>query len=279
MKQALSYCAEQVRRYDRDRFLCTLFAPSDKRERLFALYAFNLEVAKTREVVTEPMMGQIRLQWWHNAIAALYAGAPPRHPVLEALAPWVDYMDEGLLLKILEARELDLSNAPPNSGDELKLYARATGGNLMQLAGMLLEADAKKLASALDFGESVALAGLLRAIPFHAAQHKCYLPTDLMEQMGCTLRDFFHAQDNDPITKTLLSPIVEVIAKEAQRLLSNHPKKIDRSHIGAFLSAVQAKAFLGQLKQVNYNPFAPALLRPHPLHPLALAKAWMLESL
>ena len=65
---ALSYCGQEVRKYDKDRFLTALFAPADRREALFALYAFNLEIAKTREVVTEPVLGQIRLQWWYDAI-------------------------------------------------------------------------------------------------------------------------------------------------------------------------------------------------------------------
>ena len=67
--ETLSYCAQEVRRHDRARYLSSLFAPDERREDLFALYAFNLEVAKTAEVVSEPMLGQIRLQWWREAIA------------------------------------------------------------------------------------------------------------------------------------------------------------------------------------------------------------------
>lgn len=79
--QDLSYCGRQVRRYDHDRFLTSLFAPAARREGLLALYAFNVEIAKTAEVVSEAMLGQIRLQWWREAIEALYAGAPPEHEV------------------------------------------------------------------------------------------------------------------------------------------------------------------------------------------------------
>ena len=67
-----------VRQHDRDRFLTTLFAPDDRREDLLALYAFNHEVAKTREVVSEPTLGRIRLQWWRDNLEAIYAGQPPR---------------------------------------------------------------------------------------------------------------------------------------------------------------------------------------------------------
>src|SRR3546814_4864622 len=82
----LSYCAAQLHRYDPDRFLTVLFAPQDRRESLFAIYAFNLEIAKTREVVSEAMLGHIRLQWWRDSIAHIYAGRPPRHAVVQPLA-------------------------------------------------------------------------------------------------------------------------------------------------------------------------------------------------
>src|SRR3954447_14801823 len=75
-----------VRRHDRDRYQTALFAPSDRREALFALYAFNYEVARVRETVTQPMLGQIRLQWWREVIAASYAGAPARgHEIVQPL--------------------------------------------------------------------------------------------------------------------------------------------------------------------------------------------------
>ncbi len=82
-----SYCGELVRRHDPDRFLLTLFAPASMRESLFALYAFNYEIAKTRETVTETQLGLIRLQWWRDAISAIYdRGDVAAHHVLTPLA-------------------------------------------------------------------------------------------------------------------------------------------------------------------------------------------------
>src|SRR5580704_15885570 len=85
-RNALSPIGALVRNHDRDRFQTALFAPAGSREALFALYAFNYEIARVRESVREAMLGQIRLQWWREAIAAAYAGAPPRrHEVVEPL--------------------------------------------------------------------------------------------------------------------------------------------------------------------------------------------------
>ena len=82
----LSYCAGQVRAHDRDRYLTATLAPADRREALFALYAFNLEIARTREVISEPMVGQIRLQWWREAIGGVYEDDPRAHEVVRPLA-------------------------------------------------------------------------------------------------------------------------------------------------------------------------------------------------
>jgi len=68
----LSLCAAELRRGDRDRFLTALFAPADRREALFALYAFNLELARIRESVSQPMLGLIRLQWWRDGLDAIF---------------------------------------------------------------------------------------------------------------------------------------------------------------------------------------------------------------
>src|SRR3546814_19486271 len=82
----LSPCGALVERHDPDRYLASLFAPEAQREDLFALYAFNYEVAKTAAVVSEPMIGQIRLQWWRESLAGIYAGRARQHEVVQPLA-------------------------------------------------------------------------------------------------------------------------------------------------------------------------------------------------
>src|SRR3546814_19768877 len=80
------YCLEEVRRNDHDRYLTALLLPPDARAGALALYAYNAELAKTRESVSEPLLGQIRLQWLREAVDGIY-GAGPREPtVLGALA-------------------------------------------------------------------------------------------------------------------------------------------------------------------------------------------------
>src|SRR6202051_3489994 len=83
----LSPLAALLRRHDRDRYQTALFAPADRQGALFALYAFNYEIARVRESAPQPMLGLIRLQWWREVVAAAFAGMPPRqHEVAGPLA-------------------------------------------------------------------------------------------------------------------------------------------------------------------------------------------------
>ena len=132
----LSSCGHQVRRHDHDRYLTSLFAPADRREALFAIAAFNLEVAKTREVVSEPMLGRIRLQWWRESIDGIYDGRVRRHEVVEPLAHAVDHYDltRGHFDRVIDARDFDLEDRAPVDLAELESYAEATAAPLMWLA-------------------------------------------------------------------------------------------------------------------------------------------------
>src|SRR5216683_1585997 len=127
---ALSPLARLVRQHDRDRFLTALFAPAARRDELLALYAFNYEIAKTREVVSEPVLGQIRLQWWRESLDAIYAGDPVRgHEVATPLAAAI--RGRGLTRAhfdaLIAAREFDLGGEAPESlaGADLASLARA----------------------------------------------------------------------------------------------------------------------------------------------------------
>src|ERR1700744_6543982 len=79
------HCAALVREADRDRYLATLFAPSQHRDALFALYAFNVEIARVRDLAREPVPGEIRLQWWREVLSGERDGEAAAHPVAAAL--------------------------------------------------------------------------------------------------------------------------------------------------------------------------------------------------
>ena len=184
MAPALSPVGALARAADYDRYLSALFAPAARREALFALIAFNHEVARIPEAVSETMLGRIRLQWWREVVEAAYAGEPTRrHEVAVPLAEAIRAcsLDRALLDRLLDAREGDLEPDGPPDLAALEGYAAATGGSLTAL---MLQACGTDRVPALEAGRQVgtawALVGTLRAAPRSATQGRATLPADLL---------------------------------------------------------------------------------------------------
>ncbi|TCT04590.1 phytoene/squalene synthase family protein [Aquabacter spiritensis] len=193
LDRAYAHCADLIRSHDRDRFLASLFAPGTARRRLCALYAFNLEIARVREVVREPLPGEVRLQWWRDLIEGLGRGDVSGHPVASALMDLLATSDlpRAALLNLIEARIFDLYDDPMPRVNDLEGYAGETASVLIQLAAGLLvgRMDAALATVAGHAGVAVALTGLMRALPLHAARGQCYLPVDLLSEHEATPAD------------------------------------------------------------------------------------------
>jgi len=177
------YCQDLVRAGDKDRFLANLFAPADKRPHLMALHAFDLEIARVREAVSEPRLGEIRLQWWLDTLDGIYAGEPVAHPVAEALARAIEIgsLPKEALRNLILARRFDLYDDPMPSLADLEGYLGETQSALIQIAALILAGPAAQAAAAAAGLAGVAwgLAGLLRARPIHSARGQNYLPPEL----------------------------------------------------------------------------------------------------
>ena len=150
MQDAFAHCEALVRAADKDRFLATLFAPAEHRGALYALYAFNLEIARVREIVREPLAGEIRLQWWSDALAGIGAGDVGSNPVAAALLATIARYRLPMehLTGLIEARRFDLYDDPMPRLDDLEDYGRKTSSAVIELAARIL-ADAE---AAVDFG-------------------------------------------------------------------------------------------------------------------------------
>lgn len=249
-------CAEQLRRSDRDRYLIAQTAPAGRRGDLFALYAFNQEIAKTAEVVSEPMIGRIRLQWWREAIAEACAGKSRDHAVLIALAAAI--RDRGLtpghFARLIDARDADLDSRQPGNLAELEAYCRDTSAPLISLALEVLGQTAESAHALTEpLGTAWALTGLLRALPFHARRKRLLLPGDMINIHSADARALFELQ---PTAK--LKEAVETLAVRAEALLSTarhqRPKPPKAAH-PALLLAILAQGYLETLRRAGYDPF------------------------
>lgn len=171
--------AELVRKGDPDRFKATLAAPPDRRGPLMVLYAFNLEVARVPWQTTEPLIAEMRLQFWADTITAASENAPPpKHPVAGPLSEMVaaGQLSRADLLALIEARRFDVGKEPHPSDAAFRSYVAATSGGLMWMAARLLGAGPDDEAAIRRFGAACGIAALLVALPELAASGRHALP-------------------------------------------------------------------------------------------------------
>ena len=160
-------CADLVRRGDPDRFLAVMAAPVEARAQLFQLYAFNLEIARAPWVTEEPLIAEMRLQWWRDVIENAASGAAKAHEVAGPLHALIE--DFGLPIavmdRLIDARRWDIHREPHADPGALDDYLEATGAGLMWLAARSLGAADAAEPTVRAFGWATAAAGYLRAVP------------------------------------------------------------------------------------------------------------------
>jgi phytoene synthase len=180
-----------VRVADEERWLATRFASKAVRRRLITLYAFNLEVARIAERVTEPRLGEIRLQWWREATDDVFRGGPVAdHPTVRALAELVAQTNLPLdaFDALLTARVSDLSSAPFETWTDLDAYVDATAGGLMRLAALICAPDMamtpQRVTGLQTAGRAWGLLQLLRTLPEWTARGRTFFPANLRGALG-----------------------------------------------------------------------------------------------
>lgn len=262
----LSYPADQVRRFDHDRFMTAIFAPAAVRGNLLALYAFNIEIAKVGEIVTEPLIGRMRLQWWRDTLDRLYAGETVAHEVARPLGAAIKaaQLDRDHFDRLIDAREFDIDRTPPADFVALKSYAEGTGAPLLALA---LQITGAGCGAASDIAASVGLAwaliGLLRAVPFHARQHRLYLPQDRLAGHAVRIQGLF---DLKPAPG--LVDVVREIGLYARELLDAAPRAMEsvpKTARSPALIATLARYHLTDLERAGWDPFVLERRKPRPL--------------
>jgi len=252
-------CAEEVRCHDPDRFYAGLFAPERARKRLFALYAFNLEIARVRERVSEPMLGEVRLQWWREALDRIFAGHPLRHDVSEALAQTIEvaHLPRGPFDALIEARRFDLYDDPMESEAALAAYARATASGLVQLAAQVLTVGplSSALLEATDAaGRAIAYTGILRALPLHASRRQFFLPQDRFVAAGGEAESVFAGKTSPALSQSLgaLAALARAALDEARRNFARAGKEVA---LPAFLALAVIGPILTRLERPGFDPF------------------------
>jgi phytoene synthase len=240
---------------DPDRCLAVLFAPPDARPDLFALYAFNVELARIAEQVSEPDLGAIRLQWWREAIERAAKGEATGHPVADAVGAMIK--DRALpperIAALIDARGFDVATRIMPDWPALETYLRDTAGALFALAAESLGAREPSLGgAAASAGMAYGLTGLMRALPVHAREGRVYLPADALIRHGASPERILAGDTSEG----LLAVLAELRGKakgalvEAQR----HVAELDARSRKAFLPLCLVDPYLAALEKSGGDP-------------------------
>jgi len=175
--------AQMVRDGDPDRYFAALFAPADKREALFALYAFDAEIASLRHKVREGMAGEIRLRWWADALA-IPVSERSGNPLADALKETIERhnLPRAAFDTYLDARIADFYDDPFGTRADLEAYAGQTDGLIMQLACLILDREQAQLAAdACGHGSCLAVLDRLLRNDLHP---HALVPDDILASAG-----------------------------------------------------------------------------------------------
>lgn len=257
---------DAARTLDRGRYLSALFAPAQARPALFALAAFGGETARVRDIVREPMLGEIRLQWWHDGLSVGPDAAVSGNPVLDGVraAAFRWHLPLAALVSTVEARRLELYDDPFATLGELEGYAGETDGTLTQLSAIVL-AEGQDPATGTLAGHAGVAETLVRVIadmPVLAARGRCLLPLDVVERHGAEVADVLAGR----ATPALAAAHAELATTARSHLDAVRAglAAVSPAVLPAFLHLAPLRGRLSALTRPGRDPFK-APLAPTPL--------------
>ncbi|MDB5523857.1 MAG: Phytoene synthase [Rhizobium sp.] len=204
---AYEACLATLRTTDIDRYLACLLMPEERRGAVAALYAFNAELARIRDIIREPLPGEIRLQWWRDMLEGEGEGDSLANPLAAGLIHAIDEhsLPRQPLVAMTEARIFDLYDDPVDSTAMFEGYAGETASALIQLTAMILDPEHAQKASdaAGHAGIAQLVAGSLLLLPTHMRRHQVYVPGDILAATGLTAEAFLRGGDRPRIGASL----------------------------------------------------------------------------
>ncbi|MGA7327222.1 MAG: squalene/phytoene synthase family protein [Rhodomicrobium sp.] len=247
--------ADLVRRRDVDRYWSTLFAPAGRRAALLALYAYNAEIAHIAATTNEPMVGQIRLQWWKDAIELAVPGTRTGNPIADSLAGAIFEHDlpKDRLIGMAEARIPEIVGDAPVDIAALRASLQATQGTVFELAAGILGSEGELARKA---GEHAGLAyGLmqtLRTVPLQAARRKLMLPLPYLESRGVNIAFIYRGQ-TDASFGGALAELRGAVGRALHQFRTLSPE-LDPLVWPAFLPLAVIKPYLRAMAAPAFDP-------------------------
>lgn len=252
-----AFAAEVVRRHDRDRFLADLFIPAEARPHFHALHAFNSEIVRIGDAVSDPVLGEIRQEWWRGVLADPAEGKG--NPVAEALTATIEKfsLPTAPLNALIEARTFDLYNDPMPSLADFEGYAGETSSALFQLGAMILGggSEPRSADAAGHAGVAATLVERLLSLPFDARRRQLFLPLDRLKSHGVD-EEAIYAGKTTAALPTALGAL-RGMAREHLDAAMVAVAALPAAPRSAFLPLALVKADLRRLDAAGNDPMKP----------------------
>ncbi|QPF94930.1 phytoene/squalene synthase family protein [Bradyrhizobium commune] len=253
-----AFCADLVRSHDFPRYVATLFAPAVERRALLALYAFNVEIVRVRDQVSQPLPGEIRLQWWTDMLSGHAHGSVEGNPVAaELLRAIRDFaLPVEPLSLLIDEHQFDLYNDPMPTMAALEGYLAATCSALLALAAQIMASPSDSIEHlARHAGLAQGIVQVIANLPRDAAHRQLFLPQQVLASHNCNMEDVFAGRETPS-----LHAVLDQLGGEARQHLATASSllvEVPAAVRPAFLPLGQVRADLKRLSQAGRNPFAP----------------------
>jgi phytoene synthase len=258
MAGVFEQCESMVRERDKDRFIASLFAPADRRPLLYALYAFDLEISAIPLRVTEPLAGEIRLQWWRDVIEGERAEEAAASPVAAALVATMRAADlprEGLITA-LDARSTQIQRDTIVTTKAFAAYAECVAGGLLRAAAAALGANAGAELDTLIAHASAAMVAVdtLRQLPVQARRGHTFVPEEILRRNGVALNQVYAGE----VSTGLIAAFAEFRgwAREQSEKALAALAQAPAAARPAFLGLALLPLYLDRLERESRSPFA-----------------------
>jgi 15-cis-phytoene synthase len=257
-KGAADFCAELVRSHDFARYASTLFMPAEQRRALLSLYAFNVEISRVHEQVSQPLPGEMRLQWWTDMLAGAGHGGVEGNPVaaelLLAIQNW--HLPVERLSRLIDEHQFDLYNDPMPTMAALEGYINDISSVLLSLAAQIsgsLSDETEHLAR--HAGLAQGLAQVLTTLPLDASRRQLFVPLQVLESNGSNQDEVFAGKQTPKLRAALDQLIGEAQAhlKTAFALLATAPPQVRP----VFLPLALVSRDLQRMSLADNDPFVP----------------------
>ena len=253
---AAGHCANLVRSHDFVRYASALFVPAAERRALLALYAFNVEVSRVHAQVSQPLPGEMRLQWWTDMLAGKDHGGVEGNPIAAELLLAIRSrrLPVERLSRLIEEHQFDLYNDPMPTMAALDGYINDTSSAIFSLAAMVMGSASSEIEHlARHAGLAQGIVQVMASLPLDASQRRLFVPLQVLMRHGCDSDDVFAAKETPKLRAALddMFGAARDHLKMAQALLPSVPPHVRP----AFLALTQVQRDFALLSRADNDPF------------------------